>query len=113
VAGFFINVEDGRVATHAQLIEAGESSDRLPPELPWHPLQGPKDASTAFYAVLRKKVRGRDRETWIGLLCFRHGPRQASLEEEGWEEVAVADIGVRPDAAGNVMPWPPDGPDPP
>ena len=112
MAGFFINVEDGQVATHAQLIEAGESSDRLPPELPWHPLQGPNDASTAFYAVLRKKVRGRDRETWIGLLCFRHGPRQASLEEEGWEEVAAADIGVRPNGGGSVAPWPPEGFDP-
>jgi hypothetical protein len=93
VAGFFINVDDGRVATHAQLIEAGEVSDR-PPELPWHPLQGPNDASTAFYSVLRKKVRGRERDAWIGLLCIRHGPRQASLEAEGWEEVSVDQIRV-------------------
>src|SRR5215213_7699071 len=55
VAGFFINVDDGRVATQTQLIEAGQASDRLPPELPWHPLQGPNDVSTAHYAVLRKK----------------------------------------------------------
>jgi hypothetical protein len=92
VAGFFINVDDGRVATHAQLIERGEASDRVPPELPWHPLQGSSDASTALYAVLRKKVRGRERDAWIGLLCIRHGPRQASLEAQGWEEVAVDEI---------------------
>jgi hypothetical protein len=92
VAGFFINVDDGRVATHAQLIQAGEASDRMPPELPWHPLQGPDDASTAFYAVLRKKVEGSDRDAWIGLLCFRHGPRVASLEAKGWEQVAVDEI---------------------
>lgn len=92
MAGFFINVDDGRVATHAQLIEAGEASDRLPPELPWHPLQGPNDVSTALYAVLRKKVRGRDRDAWMGLLCIRHGDRQASLETEGWEEVPVDEI---------------------
>jgi hypothetical protein len=92
VAGFFINVDDGRVATHAQLIEAGEASDRLPPELPWHPLQGPNDVSTALYAVLRKKIRGRDRDAWIGLLCIRQGPRQASLEAEGWREVPVDEI---------------------
>ena len=85
-------MDDGRVATHKQLIEAGEASDRVPPELPWHPLQGPNDASTAFYAVMRKKVKGRDREAWIGLLCIRHGSRQASLEEEGWAEVEVAEI---------------------
>jgi hypothetical protein len=92
VAGFFINVDDGRVTTHRRLIEAGEASDHEPPELPWHPLQGPTDASTAFYSVLRKKVRGRDREAWIGLLCIRHGSRQASLEAEGWEEVGVDEI---------------------
>jgi hypothetical protein len=92
VPGFFINVDDGRVATHKQLIEAGKASDRVPPELPWHPLQGPSDASTAFYAVMRKKVEGRDREAWIGLLCIRHGSRQASLEEQGWQEVDVQEI---------------------
>jgi hypothetical protein len=92
VGWFFINVDDGRVATYTQLIEAGEASDRLPPELPWHPLQGPNDASTALYAVLRKKVQGRDRAAWIGLLCLRHGTRQSSLEEEGWEEVSIDEI---------------------
>jgi hypothetical protein len=92
VAGFFINVDDGRVATHGQLIEAGEASDRLPPELPWHPLQGPTDASTALYSVWRKKVRGRERDAWIGLLSIRHGSRQASLEREGWEQVPVDEI---------------------
>jgi hypothetical protein len=102
VAGFFINVDDGRVATHNQLIEAGEASDRVPPELPWHPLQGPSDASTAFYAVMRKKVRGRDREAWIGLLCIRHSSRQASLEEQGWTEVEADEIRSRrlPGATG-------------
>ena len=97
MAGFFINVDDGRVATHAQLIERGEASDRVPPELPWHPLQGSSDASTALYAVLRKKVPGRERDAWIGLLCIRHGSRQASLEEQGWEEVTVDEIkkGIR------------------
>jgi hypothetical protein len=92
VAGFFINVENGRVATHAQLIETGEASDRLPPELPWHPLQGPNDVSTALYAVLRKKVEGRDRDAWIGALCFRQGVRLDELKEQGWTEVPVDEI---------------------
>jgi hypothetical protein len=92
VAGFFINVDDGRIATHAQLIESGHSSDRVPPELPWHPLQGPNDVSTAFYSVWRKKVRGRERDAWIGLLSIRHGSRQASLADEGWEEVDLEEI---------------------
>jgi hypothetical protein len=89
---FLINVDTGRVTTHAQLIEAGEASDREPPGLPWHPVQGPRDASTALYAVLRKRVEGRDRDAWIGMLCLRHGERQASLEQEGWEEVTVDEI---------------------
>jgi hypothetical protein len=96
MSGFFINVDSGRVATHAQLIEAGESSDREPPGLPWHPVQGPRDASTALYAVMRKQVEGRERSAWIGLLCIRHGGRQASLEAEGWKEVSVDEIRAGP-----------------
>jgi hypothetical protein len=89
VAGFFINVESGRIATYAQLIEAGEASETGPPELPWHPVQGPSDASTALYTVLRKRVQGRRSAAWIGTLCIRYGDRQAFLEREGWEEVPV------------------------
>jgi hypothetical protein len=91
---FLINVDTGRVATHAQLIEAGQASDRDLPGLPWHPVQGPRDASTALYAVLRKRVQGRDRGAWIGMLCLRFGERQASLERDGWEEVVVDEIGA-------------------
>ncbi len=93
---FFINVETGKVATYAQLIAAGESSDREPPSLPWHPVQGTGDASTAVYAVLRKRVEGRDRSAWIGCLCIRYSDRQASLERAGWEEVTVDEIRAGP-----------------
>jgi len=89
---FFINVDTGRVATYSQLIDAGEASDREPPGLPWHPVQGPGDASTAVYAILRKRVEGRERGAWIGALCIRYGDRQASLRESGWEEVSVDEI---------------------
>jgi hypothetical protein len=92
MSGFFINVESGQVATHAQLIDAGQASDREPPSLPWHPVQGPGDATMAVYAVLRKRVEGRHRSAWIGTLCIRYGERQASLEAEGWQEVPVAEI---------------------
>ena len=57
---------------------------------PWHPIQGPSDASTMWYAVLRKRERG----VFIGTLCIRHTGRQASLEQAGWEEVPVGAIGV-------------------
>jgi hypothetical protein len=104
VPGFFINVETGRVATHAQLIDAGEASERDSPALPWHPVQGPSDASTAIYAVLRKRVEGRDRAAWIGTLCIRYGGRQAFLEDRGWEEVGIDEmrrpLGRRSGSAG-------------
>ena len=64
------------------------------PVRPWHRIQGPSDASTLWYAVLRKRERG----IFIGSLCFRHSMRQASLEESGWEEVPVEEIG--PGASG-------------
>ena len=98
---FFINVETGRVTTRAQLVEAGETPPHEPPALPWHPVQGPGDASTAVYSVLRKQirgqqVRGRERAAWIGTLCIRHGDRQASLESQRWQEVTVDEMRAGP-----------------
>jgi hypothetical protein len=90
VGAFFVNTEDGRVATRTQLAEAGLVDDRERPRRPWHPIQGPSDASTMWYAVLRKPVRG----IFIGSLCIRHTGRQTLLEQQGWEEVPVAEIGV-------------------
>jgi len=90
LGAFFVNTEDGRVATRNQLAEASLVDDRDRPVKPWHPIQGPSDASTMWYAVLRKRERG----VFIGTLCIRHTGRQASLEERGWEEVAVEDIRV-------------------
>jgi hypothetical protein len=43
-----------------------------------------------WYVVLRKPVRG----IYIGTLCIRHTGRQTLLEEQGWEEVPVDQIGV-------------------
>jgi hypothetical protein len=89
VGAFFIDVQQGTVATRRQLEEAGvvaDDSDRPPP--PWHPIQGPSDASTMWYAVLRKRTNG----IFIGTLCIRHTGRQASLEEEGWREIPVEEI---------------------
>ena len=87
---FFVNTRDGRVATRTQLSDAGLVDEREAPVAPWHPIQGPSDASTMWYAVLRKRERG----VFIGTLCIRHTGRQASLEERGWEEVPVAEIGL-------------------
>ena len=87
---FWVNYEDGRVATRDQLAEAGLVDADERPVAPWHPIQGPPDASTMWYAVLRKRERG----VFIGTLCIRHTGRQASLEGRGWEEVPVPWIGL-------------------
>jgi hypothetical protein len=89
VGSFFVNTEDGRVATQNQLAEADLLDEAYKPVPPWHPIQGPSDASTMWYAVLRKRERG----VFIGTLCIRHTGRQASLEERGWEEIPVEAIG--------------------
>jgi hypothetical protein len=96
VGAFFVNTRDGRVATRTQLAEAGLTDSSERPVSPWHPIQGPSDASTMWYAVLRKRERG----VFIGTLCIRHTGRQTLLEQRGWEEVPVEVIGVGAAEAG-------------
>ena len=86
---FFVNTEDGRVATQTQLIDAGLVDELDRPAPPWYAIQGPSDASTMWYAVMRKRERG----VFIGTLCIRHTGRKDLLEERGWEEVPVPQIG--------------------
>ncbi len=89
------------MATHAQLLEAGLIADGDDaPTLPWHPVQGPPDASTMWFAVLRKRTRG----IVIGSLVLRHGDNHASLLEQGWEEVAIDSIGVVPTSGADAHP---------
>ncbi len=90
MGAFFVNTRDGRVATRTQLAEADLVDERDKPVTPWHPIQGPSDASTMWYAVLRKRERG----VFIGTLCIRHTGRRTLLEERGWEEIPIGDIGV-------------------
>ncbi len=85
---FFIDTATGRVSTHRQLFEAGVAQLDEPPPRPWLRVQGPGDASTMWYAVLRKRVRG----VYIGTLTIRHGDHHASLIERGWEEVTIDEI---------------------
>jgi hypothetical protein len=89
VGVFFVNTRDGRVATRTQLSDAGLVDELEAPVAPWHPIQGPSDASTMWYAVLRKRERG----VFIGTLCIRHTGRQTLLEERGWREIPVDEIG--------------------
>jgi hypothetical protein len=88
---FFIDTDTGQVATMTQLIDAGVAEDSGTAPRPWLRIQGPNDASTMWYAVMRKRERG----VYIGTLCIRHGDHHASLLQRGWQEVHVEEIGVR------------------
>ena len=85
---FFIDTQTGRVATRKQLAEAGQVDDSDRPVAPWFPIRGDSDASTLWYAVMRKRERG----VFIGTLTIRHTDWHASLLEKGWEEVPVDEI---------------------
>jgi hypothetical protein len=88
---FFIDTSTGQVATQRQLVEAGVAqADALPPR-PWLRIQGTGDASTMWYAVMRKEIRD---GVYIGALTIRHGDHHASLLQEGWQEVSHDSIGV-------------------
>jgi hypothetical protein len=85
---FFIDTDSGQVATQRQLIDAGlTAADELPPR-PWHRIQGTRDATTLWYAVMRKRTHG----VFIGSLVIRHSDHHASLLADGWEEVGVEEI---------------------
>ncbi len=92
MAVFFIDTSTGQVATQRQLVEAGLApADALPPR-PWLRIQGTGDATTMWYAVMRKAVR---EGVFIGALCFRHSDHHASLLQAGWQEVAPDEIAAR------------------
>jgi hypothetical protein len=88
MALFFIDTETGQVATQRQLVDAGVApQDGMPPR-PWHLVRGTGDATTLWYAVMRKRTRG----IFIGTLAIRHSDHHASLLTDGWEEVEVEEI---------------------
>jgi hypothetical protein len=89
VAAFFIDTSTGRVATLRQLVEEGVATPEGVPPPPWHPVRGDRDASTLWYAVMRKAVKG----VFIGTLCIRHSDHHASLLQSGWQEVPPAELG--------------------
>jgi hypothetical protein len=92
MALFFIDTATGQVATQRQLLEAGIAPESGVPPRPWLRVQGTGDASTMWYAVLRKRERG----VYIGTLVLRHQDHHASLLARGWEEVAVEEIAAFP-----------------
>jgi hypothetical protein len=99
VAVFFIDTDTGQVGTRRQLIEAGLATEAEPPARPWLRIQGTDDATTMWYAVLRKRERG----VFIGALAIRHGEHHASLLQGGWEDVALDELRRGPLAPGQAM----------
>jgi hypothetical protein len=89
VALFFIDTSSGTVATQHQLIDAGiaEADGTVP--RPWLRIQGSSDATTLWYAVMRRREKG----IFIGTLVFRHSGHHAFLLERGWEEIPFDAIG--------------------
>jgi hypothetical protein len=88
VSAFFIDTSTGQVATLRQLVTAGVTTSDVAPPRPWHPVRGDRDASTLWYAVMRKQVKG----VYIGTLTVRHQEHHASLLNEGWQEVSKGEI---------------------
>jgi hypothetical protein len=86
---FFIETSTGQVATGRQLDEAGILPPSGVPPRPWHRVSGTGDASTMWYAVLRKQVR---EGVYIGTLVLRHSDHHASLLQQGWHDVPVSEI---------------------
>jgi hypothetical protein len=85
---FFIDTSNGQVATQRQLIDAGIASEAEMPPRPWHRIQGTGDATTLWYAVMRRREKG----IFIGTLVVRHSPHHNLLLEQGWEEIPVGEI---------------------
>ena len=81
------------MATQRQLIDAGVATEEAPPPRPWHRVQGSADASTMWFAVMRRRERG----VYIGTLVFRHGDHHTLLAERGWEEVPIEQIAAPAD----------------
>ena len=79
------------MATLRQLVEAGIAPSDQPPPKPWFRIQGTGDATTMWYAVMRKQVR---EGVFIGTICIRHADHHASLLQQGWQEIPVGEIGV-------------------
>jgi len=88
MAMFFIDTSTGQVATRKRLVEAGISSEGDDPPRPWHRIRGTDDATTLWYAVMRRREKG----VFIGSLVLRHSDHHALLLERGWEEIEVEEL---------------------
>jgi hypothetical protein len=87
---FYIDTTEGGFATHSQLHAHGLIDEGGHARAPWHRIQATSDASTLWYALLRKRSHG----IWLGALAMRGAAHHAKLLDEGWEEVPPERTGV-------------------
>jgi hypothetical protein len=80
---FYIDTGSGEFATHTQLQAHGFLDEDGRARPPWHRIQATSDASTLWYALLRKRSHG----IWLGALAMRSADHYAKLLADGWEEV--------------------------
>ena len=86
---FFIDTSTGTVATVHQLIADGVTSAAIRRRGRGCASRARGDATTMWYAIMRRRERG----IWLGTLVMRHGDHHARLLEQGWEEIALDEIG--------------------
>src|SRR3954451_2451047 len=87
---FYIDTRSGDFATHTQLDEHGLIDRGGHASPPWHRIQATSDASTLWYALMRKHTRG----IWLGALTMRSSDHRKKLLAEGWEEVPPEQTGA-------------------
>src|SRR6476661_5429612 len=80
---FYIDTDSGEFATHEQLRTHDLLNEGGHAQPPWHRIQATSDASTLWYALLRKRSHG----IWLGTLTMRGNDHHAKLLDDGWEEV--------------------------
>jgi hypothetical protein len=87
---FYIDTNSGGFATHDQLRQHDllDRDGRSKP--PWHRIQATSDASTLWYALMRKPTRG----IWLGALVMRSADHYRKLLREGWEEAPPERVGI-------------------
>ncbi len=100
VGVFYIHVQEGHIATLDQLVESEIVEIGDDPTMPWYRIDAPKDATTMWYAAMRKQEKG----IYLGTLTFRHCDHHSLLLTTGWEEVPVEEIGPPGyDGAGEIQ----------
>ena len=92
---FYIDTSAGEFATHEQLRAHGLLNRDGRSRPPWHRIQATSDASTLWYALMRKHTRG----IWLGALTMRGAEHYEKLLREGWEEVPPQHTGASLGAA--------------